>query len=190
MTKLKLILTALIIAGTTVSGSHLMALDQQNRISPHETISSVVDGNQITIVYGRPRSRDPKTGESRKIWGTLVPYGKVWRTGADEATLFTTQQPIVMGGTTIPAGTYSLFTLPDKNGTAKLIVNKQVGQWGTSYNKELDFARIDLEKENLTEPVDQFTMAIKKLSSGVGVVEMMWESTRFLVGFTVTTSRQ
>ena len=57
---------------------------QQKRLSPHETISKVIDGNRITIVYGRPYSKDPKSGEIRQIWGSLVPFGKIWRTGADE----------------------------------------------------------------------------------------------------------
>ncbi|HEY7089986.1 MAG TPA: DUF2911 domain-containing protein, partial [Tepidisphaeraceae bacterium] len=79
-------------------------LAQQKRVSPHETVSAVVDGNRVTVIYGRPYTKDPKTGEPRKIWGTLVPYGKVWRTGADEATLFITQQDLQVGDATIPAG--------------------------------------------------------------------------------------
>ena len=118
-----------------------------------------------TIVYGRPYSKDPKSGEVRNIWGTLVPYGKVWRTGADEATLLTTEQPIVLGGTTVPAGTYSLFTLPAADGTAKLIVNKKTGQWGIPYKEQSEatneLARIDLKKNTLDKTVDQFTMAIE-----------------------------
>ena len=65
---------------------------------PHETISAVIDGNRVTVTYGRPYTKNPRTGEVRKIWGGLVPYGKPWRMGADEATLLITQQPIVMGG--------------------------------------------------------------------------------------------
>ncbi len=70
----------------------LPAAAQQKRISPHDTISTVIDGNRVTIVYGRPYTKDPKSGEVRKIWGGLVPYGKIWRTGADEATLLTTNK--------------------------------------------------------------------------------------------------
>jgi len=81
----------LVIAAVIFTASSLMA--QQKRVSPHETISMVIDGNRVTIVYGRPYTKDPKTGESRKIWGGLVPYGKIWRTGADEATLLITQKP-------------------------------------------------------------------------------------------------
>src|SRR5258707_538697 len=131
MQKLK---STLVIAAIIASALSVMA--QRARVSPHETISSVIDGNRVTLVYGRPYSKDPKSAEIRKIWGGLVPYGKVWRTGADEATLFITQKPIVMGGTTIPAGAYTLFTLPAEDGTAKLIVNKQLGQWGLQYDEK------------------------------------------------------
>src|SRR2546423_692659 len=85
---------------------------QQKRVSPHETTSAVIDGSRITLTYGRPYTKDPKTGEARKIWGGLVPFGKVWRTGADEATLLITQKPLVFGETTVPAGAYTLWTLP------------------------------------------------------------------------------
>jgi hypothetical protein len=140
------------------------------------------------IVYGRPYTKDPTTGQNRKIWGELVPYGEVWRTGADEATLLITQKPIMLGGSTIPAGAYTLRTLPNEDGTAKLIINKQIGQWGIgpgSYDETQDVARIDLQKAALDAPVDQFTMAISKNPAAGGDLEMMWESTAFAVPFTV-----
>jgi hypothetical protein len=183
MNKLKFIL---IIAAAIVSALPLMA--QQKRISPHETISAVIDGNRVMVVYGRPYSKDPKSGEIRKIWGGLVPYGKVWRTGADEATLLVTQKPIAFGDTTIPAGAYTLFTLPQEDGTAKLIINKQVGQWGIgpgTYDEKQDVARIDLKPETLDKPVDQFTMAVAKNPSGGGELKMMWENKQFSTPFSV-----
>jgi hypothetical protein len=179
----KLISTLVITAVAIVSALPVMA--QQKRLSPHETISAVIDGNRITVVYGRPYTKSPRTGEVRKIWGGLVPYGKVWRTGADEATLLITEKPIVMGGTTIPAGAYTLFTLPQEDGTAKLIINKQLGQWGMQYDEKQDLARIDLKKEALEKPVDQFTMAVEKNSAGGGVLKLTWENTQFSVPFTV-----
>jgi hypothetical protein len=175
MNKIKcaLIITALL------GASPLMA--QQKRVSPHETISAVSDGNRVTVVYGRPYTKDPHTGEPRKIWGGLVPFGKVWRTGADEATLLITQKPITLGETPIPAGTYTLYTLPAEDGSAKLIVNKQTGQWGTQYDEKQDLARIDLKKETLDKPVDQFTMALTK----GGELKLMWENTGYSVPFKV-----
>jgi hypothetical protein len=179
MNKLKY---ALVIAAL-LGASPLMA--QQKRVSPHETISQVSDGNRVTVVYGRPYTKDPHTGEARKIWGGLVPYGEPWRTGADEATLFITQKPILLGGTPIPAGAYTLFTLPAEDGSAKLIVSKQIGQWGTQYDEKQDFARVDLKKETLDKPVDQFTMAVTRN----GELKMMWENTGYSVTYTVQKSK-
>jgi hypothetical protein len=189
MNKLK---SALIITAISICALPLMAQQKKaastGGVSPHETISQVFDGarnNRVTIVYGRPYSKDPKSGEVRKIWGGLVPYGKVWRTGSDEATLLITQKPIVIGETTIPAGAYTLFTLPQEDGTAKLIINKQVGQWGLSYDEKQDLARVDLKKDAVETPVDQFTMAVGKNPSGGGVLKMMWENIQYSVAFTV-----
>jgi hypothetical protein len=182
MNKIKSILT---LAAVFMSALPMMA--QQKRISPHETISTVVNGNRVIIIYGRPYTKDPKSGEPRKIWGGLVPYGNVWRTGADEATLLITQKPISIGDVTVPAGAYTLFTLPTEDG-AKLIINKQIGQWGVgpnSYDEKQDLARIDLKKEPLDNPVDQLTMALEKNPSGGGVIRMSWENTQFSVPFTV-----
>jgi hypothetical protein len=190
---MKRIISTLVVA-TVAMMSALPAMAQSKRvnssggISPHETISAVIDGNRVTITYGRPYTTKPGTSEARKIWGGLVPYGKVWRTGSDEATILITQKPLVIGETTIPAGAYTLWTLPNEDGSAKLIINKQIGQWGVgpgSYDEKQDLARVDLKKEALDKPVDQFTMAVSGNSGGGGVLKLSWESTQFSVPFTV-----
>lgn len=156
------------------------------RTSPHDTISARIDGNRVMLVYGRPYSKDPKTGEMRKIWGALIPYDKAWRTGADEATLLITQQAIELGGTLIPAGAYTLYTLPAADGSARLLVNKKIGQWGAEpYDEKTEFARIDLKKDALPLPLDQFAMAIEKNPAGGGIIKLRWESTQFSVAYTV-----
>ncbi len=152
-------------------------------MSPRETVTATIDGNEMKIVYGRPYSKDPKTGEKRKIWGALVPFGKTWRMGADEATLLTTARAIDINGTTVPAGTYSLFLLPEEDG-AKLIVNKQTGQWGTRHDEKQDLARIELKKETASKPADQFTIAIDETDGG-GVLKITWEETQFSAPFSV-----
>src|SRR3954468_23397218 len=154
---------------------------EKQRVSPHETVTADIDGATVTIVYGRPYSKDPKSGATRKIWGGVVPYAKVWRTGADEATLLTTTQPLDIGGTSVPAGTYSLYTQPEESGGAKLIVNKQTGQWGTKYDEKQDLARIDLKKDAADKPVDQFTIAIDKNPAGGGTLKLSWENTQYSV---------
>lgn len=163
----------------------LPAFAQQQRLSPHETISTVIDGNRVTIVYGRPYAKHPKTGEERKIWGSLVPYGKIWRTGADEATLLITQKTITLGALTVPAGAYTLWTLPTADG-ATLIVNKQIGQWGLGreqkqyYDEANDLGRLELKKEALATPVAQFTIAVTSNSpAGGGLFKMSWEGLAF-----------
>jgi len=146
------------------------------------------------FVYGRPYTKSPRTGEIRKIWGGLVPFGQVWRTGADEATLLITQQPIVLGSATIPAGCYSVWTLPNEDGTAKLIINKQIGQWGEDmrdpknvYDEANDVARVDLKKSDLDTSVDQFTLSIEKDPDvqGGGLIKLKWEKTQYAVAFAV-----
>ena len=171
--------TLLILSLSLLVASPALAQERQ-RVSPHETITATVDGSDVTIVYGRPYTKDPKSGASRKIWGELVPFGKVWRAGADEATLLTTKQSFDIGGTTVPAGTYSLFMLPEENG-AKLIINKQTGQWGTKYDEKQDLARIDMKKEAAGTAVDQFTIKIEPESAGGGVLKFSWENAQYSV---------
>jgi hypothetical protein len=156
------------------------------RTSPHDTISARLDGNRVTIVYGRPYSKDPKTGEIRKIWGALVPPGKPWRTGADEATLLITQQALDLGGTALPAGAYTLYTLLADDGSAQLLINKKIGQWGADpYDASQEFAKVALTKEPLAPQLDQFMMALDKNPSGGGVIKLMWENTQYSVPYTV-----
>jgi hypothetical protein len=183
MNKLKSILTIAAIALST-----LPLAAQQKRVSPHDTVSAVIEGNRVTVIYGRPYTKDHNTGEQRKIWGSLVPYGKVWRTGADEATILITQKPIMFGDTAVPAGAYTLWTLPAEDGSAKLIINKQIGQWGVgpgAYKESDDLARIDMTKTALDTPVDQLTISVSKNSSGGGVLKMSWENTQYSAPFTV-----
>ena len=182
----------LVVAATLVGASPAAAQaqkKQRQRLSPHETITAVVDGSEVKIVYGRPYTKKPGTNEVRKIWGGLVPYDRVWRTGADEATLLTTTKPIAIGDLTLPAGTYSLFTLPASDGSAKLIINKRTGQWGIPYDETKEAAnelgRVGLKKDTVEKPVDQFTMAVEKGPTGGGVLKMMWETTQYSVPFTV-----
>jgi hypothetical protein len=160
------------------------AQDKPARVSPADTVTANIGGNEIKIVYSRPYTKDPKSGEMRKIWGGLVPFGQVWRTGANEATTFATQQPLKIGDKTIPAGSYSLFTIPTENG-GKLIVNKQTGQSGLKHDEAQDLAQVDMKKEPLSPTVDQFTIAIEKNGDTGGVLKLMWENAQYTVPFTI-----
>jgi hypothetical protein len=163
---------ALLVPALIFSASPLLAQDKP-RVSPQDTVNASVGSAKITIVYGRPYTKDPKSGEKRKIWGGLVPFGKVWRLGANEATTLTTDKDITIGGTAIAAGTYTLFLLPEEAG-AKLIVNKQTGQWGTKYDEKQDLVRIDMKKAAADKPVDQFTIAVDG-----STLKLMWEDVEY-----------
>jgi hypothetical protein len=174
-----------IVLATVVVSAWPAPAQQKARVSPHEVSTWTVDGNRITIVYGRPFSKDPdptKGGQIRKIWGTVVPFDKPWRTGANEATMFISQKPVEIGGKTIPGGVaFTLYTLPSEKGATKLIFSKELGQGGEQYDEKHDFARVDMKKEALDQRVDQFTIAIDENKAGGGVLKLMWENTQFSV---------
>ncbi len=148
--------------------------DKSKRPSPPAKAEVTLKGKQITIDYSRPSMR------GRKIMGELVPYGKVWRTGANEATTLTTPIALNIGGTSIPAGKYTLWTLPSESGW-KLIINKQTGQWGTEYDDRQDLARVDMQKSSLQQPVEQFTISFDKKSDDAADLVLEWETTRVSV---------
>ncbi len=163
----------------------LPAMAQRGRVSPHETVSAVIDGNRVTVTYGRPYTKDPRAGTPRKIWGGLVPYGQPWRMGSDEATILLTQKALEIGGKTVPAGAYTLYMNPSETGASQLVFSSALGGWGIPVDTKHDVAKVDLTKESLDSPVDQFTMAVSRNPSGGGVLKLSWESTQFSVTFTV-----
>jgi hypothetical protein len=173
-------LAALFIGAVVIGATTLLA-----RVSPHDAAGAVIDGSRVTVYFGRPYTKNPKTGEPRKIWGTLVPYGQVWRTGADEATLLVTQKPLDFGGVSVPAGAYTLWTVPEENG-GKLIISKVIGQWGTQLPKDSDeVGRVDLKREALDTPLDQFNIVVAKNPSGGGIIKLQWENAQYTAAFTV-----
>ncbi len=152
--------------------------DKSKRPSPPGTAEVTLNGKKITIDYGRPSMR------GRKIMGEVVPYGKVWRTGANEATTLTTEATLNIGGADVPAGKYTLYTLPSEQGW-KLIVNKDTGQWGTVYHEAQDLARVDMKKSDISQPVEQFTISFDKKSDTSADLVLEWENTRLSVPVSV-----
>jgi Protein of unknown function (DUF2911) len=148
--------------------------DKSKRPSPHETAEVTLKGKKITIDYGRPFLKGRKVGQE------LAPYGKVWRTGADEATTLNTEVDLNIGGVKVPAGKYTLYSLPSE-GTWRLIINKQTGQWGTKYDESQDLARVDLKKSPLPQSVEQFTIAFDQKSESTADLNLDWENTRVSV---------
>jgi hypothetical protein len=161
------------------------------RASPHETVSVVIKGTggsaqRLIVVYGRPNLKNPRGGEIRKVWGELVPYDRIWRLGADEATLLITPVALTVGSVEVAPGAYSLYMLPSESGASKLVINKMVGQWGLTYDEKLDVGRVDLKKEQLNAPVEQLTIALAaQAAAGTGTLTIAWESMQFSTPFTV-----
>ena len=145
--------------------------DKSKRPSPPGTASVALNGKKITIDYSRPFLK------GRKIGSEIVPYGKVWRTGANEATALSTEADLDVAGTSVPAGTYTLYSLPSE-GTWKLIINKQTGQWGTEYDEKQDLARVDLQKSQLQQPVEQFTISFDKKGNDATELVLEWGTTK------------
>lgn len=149
--------------------------DKSKRPSPPGQAEVVLKGKTVTIDYSRPSMR------GRKIMGGLVPYGKVWRTGANEATTLTTPVDLSIAGVKVPAGKYTLWTLPSES-TWKLIINKQTGQWGTEYDEKQDLARVDMLKgPNLDKPLEQFTISFDKKGDDTADLVLQWENTSVAV---------
>jgi hypothetical protein len=137
------------------------------QLSPRDTIRTSIGGATFTITYSRPMKR------GRVLFGATVPWGEVWRTGANEATHFHTDKDLVIGSTAVPAGTYTLWTIPRPEGWT-LIINKQIGQWGTVYDPAQDLARIEMHDEAPLALEEQFTISLEPMDAGA-VLRLKWD---------------
>jgi len=171
--------TTLVLAATILTAGVAPAAAQQKPpLSPPGQAAVTIGAATITIDYSRPSIR------GRKIMGDLVPFDKVWRTGANAATTLKTSAALEIGGVRVPAGTYTLYTLPGEKAW-KLIINKQTGQWGTQYDQAQDLARVDLTVAATAAPVEQFTIALSATGPAAGLLAMEWENTKLTIPFAV-----
>jgi hypothetical protein len=132
------------------------AAQPRAQASPRDTARGTVGGVSVLVDYGRPSKR----GRTIFAANGLVPYGQVWRTGANAATTLVTSGDLQVGNTRLPAGRYTLYTVPAAD-RWQLVINKQTGQWGTEYKQEMDFARVPMAVTSLSAPVEQFTIAVQ-----------------------------
>ena len=147
-------------------------------LSPRDTVKvDNAGGAALMIDYSRPAKR------GRVVYGGVVPYGEVWRTGANAATQFKTDKALDFGGTVVPAGFYTLWTVPTASGW-KLIVNSETGQWGTAHKAEKDLYTIDMKTSTLPQIVERFTISVEPSATG-GVLNLDWDTTRASIAFTV-----
>jgi Protein of unknown function (DUF2911) len=153
------------------SASVARAQDKSSRPSPPAKAEcKLPDGKAITVDYSSPRAK------GRKIFGGLVPYGQVWRAGANEATTFVTSSDITVGGKAVPAGKYTIFTIPGEDKWT-LVISKKTGEWGTAYpGPDNDLARVDMKVSKTSAPVENFTIAFDH--GNACTMRLEWENTQ------------
>jgi len=156
-------------------GNRLAAAERrtgQQQVSVRDTARATIGGATFSVDYSRPLAR------GRTLLGNVISYDRVWRTGANAATQLTTSAPTTLAGLSLPAGTYTLWTLPHANGV-ELIVNKQVGQWGTEYGRAHDLGRAPMKADTVSKPVEQFTISIEPTGARRGTLVMSWGTFRW-----------
>ncbi len=171
--KEKLLLTALCFL---LLGDHVFAQGPvQPRPSPLELVTMKFENTYIKITYCRPH----KNG--RDIFGSLVPYGEVWRTGANEATEITVTEKIKLGGNVLEAGTYSLFSIPE-DGEWTIIINGELGQWGAfRYSSEYDVLRFKISTEMTEEIYEPFTIEFEQVGLNQTNLLLIWDQTKVVI---------
>ena len=144
--------------------------NEEARTSPNAAVSQTIGTTEVRIAYGRPQVND------RTIFGGLVAYGEVWRTGANEATTISFSDDVMVEGESIAAGTYSLYTIPGQD-TWTIIFNDVANQWGTQYNAEEDVLRVEVTPESAPFH-EMMTFRFGGVTESSGTAELLWAETR------------
>jgi hypothetical protein len=165
MKSIAVLLSALAIL-TAATGNRKVT---QNKMSPSAETSTMVGGKAVTIEYNAPSAR------GRKVEGGLVPYGEVWRLGADSATTLTTDTDLKIGTLSVLKGVYTLYIAASEGGW-QLVVNKQKGQWGTEYNQPQDLGRVPMKLAKLSQPVETLKITLTGSS-----LQIEWGNTKATV---------
>lgn len=142
------------------------------QLSVRDTARATIGAATFSVDYGRPLAR------GRTLLGNVISYDRVWRTGANAATQFTTSAPITLVGLSLPAGTYTLWTVPHLRGV-DLIVNRQTGQWGTEYRRAQDLGTAPMTSDSVGPPVEKFTISIEPRDARHGTLAMAWGTLRW-----------
>jgi hypothetical protein len=172
----KSVLLAVLLLVSLAALAQKPAPDKTKRPSPPAppAVCKFSDGKTITTEYSQPAMK------GRKVYGGLVPFNEPWRTGANEATTFVTTTDVTINGTTVPAGNYTLYTLPGEKAW-KLIISKKTGQWGIPYPEGEDLGRFDLKTETIEIPMEKLTISYLPKEPGVCTLRIDWEKTRAFV---------
>ena len=137
--------------------------------SPDKVVKGSIGGQPVTVMFGSPKKR------GRDILGNVVRYDHVWRTGANAATTITFPKDVSVGGAAVPAGTYSLWTIPAQSGSVSLIINRQHGQWGTDYDQAQDLVRVPMQAATATPPREDFAIDVTG-SGNAGELRISWDT--------------
>lgn len=165
----------ILLLGSLIPSASIKA---QNLPSPPAQAEVSLNGKQVTIHYNAPSMR------GRKIFGGLVPYGKPWRTGANPATSLKTDTNLMIGKLSVPAGSYTIYSLPSES-TWKLIINKQTGQWGTEYHQDQDLGRVDMQRAPApSTPVEKFEIKFESTHGNQTELHLIWDTTDVFVSVT------
>jgi len=162
-------------------GDRLAAAERRtglSQLSVRDTARASIAAATFSVDYGRPLVR------GRRLLGNVISYDHVWRTGANAATQFTNSAPITLAGLSLPAGTYTLWTVPHVSGV-DLIVNQQTGQWGTEYSRAQDLGRVRMKTDSVAPPVEKFTISIEPSDARHGILAMVWGTFRWTAPFVV-----
>jgi Protein of unknown function (DUF2911) len=147
--------------------------------SPPANVAATIAGKKITVDYYAPSMH------GRKIMGGLVPFGEVWCTGANWATKLTTETNLQMGTLKLPAGSYSIWTLPNANDWT-LIINSRTGQFHKDYDSSTDFGRTKMNLKTLASPVETFKIELRSDGGKQGTLALDWETTEASIPFTIS----
>jgi hypothetical protein len=151
--------------------------DKSQRPSPPASADCKLAGGKVHVDYSSPRAK------GRQIFGGLVPYGQVWRAGANEATTFVTDVNLSVGGKDVPAGSYTIFTIPNQDKWT-LIVSKKTGEWGIPYPGEKDdLVRAEMTVSKVPSPLENFTISFDQSGHGCAM-RMAWETTQASIDIT------
>ena len=175
----RIILLLSIIAIGILAYTYFYAAVFKKPLSPKDTVEFKLNDLELKVFYNRPSKRD------REIFGGLVAYNKVWRTGANEATTFKTNQALKIGNDSLPAGKYTLWTVPNKE-SWQVIFNSKQYPWGVNdameamREQEFDFINIEIPVEEIPSTVEQFTIAFDNSTDNLSLT-MAWDNTKIVV---------
>lgn len=162
--------TTVVLSLSLVVAGAVAAQEAKKPLSPATKATAEIGGKKISVDYSAPSRRD------RVVMGELVPYGQLWRTGANAATTLETTGDLMIGELHVPAGKYALFTIPNAHEWT-LVVSKQTALWGTNgYDEKQDLGRVAMKVKKLDAPVETFAIAVKPADAHNGVLSLSWEN--------------